>query len=305
MILFVVYYHVLWLGVKYQDSPSKQIFDLLCMQSFFFVSGFVSVKQFLGIGWNNVVHGIYKKVSTLFIPTVLMFVFCCFYYKLNIVYYLHNEFKNGYWFTYILFQIFVLHYIVCYLLGRFISNKAVQDGIILLFGLFLYFLSVRVYKVLPYQQLRLLSLQFLFKYYLFFVLGYLVNKNCDMYGKIISNTFIKTIVLVIALAPFVGGIEFVKPNSIKLIVSISMVLVIFEMFKKLPVFNDDSMVSRQLSLLGKHSMEIYFIHYYFIFNLPFAMNFIYAQQNYCFRSGGCVFVPEFLIILPVAIVLAY
>lgn len=31
LILFVVYYHVLWLGLKYKISPTKKIFDLVCI----------------------------------------------------------------------------------------------------------------------------------------------------------------------------------------------------------------------------------------------------------------------------------
>ena len=52
-------------------------------------------------------------------------------------------------------------------------------------------------------------------------------------------------------------------------------------------------------------MEVYFIHYYFLFNMPMVMRFINEQDEYCFRGPGNAFVVEFLSIIPVAIVLVY
>lgn len=43
-ILFVIFYHLIWVSVKDRDSVVVPIFNSLCMQLFFFISGYVSYR---------------------------------------------------------------------------------------------------------------------------------------------------------------------------------------------------------------------------------------------------------------------
>ena len=306
LILFVVYYHVLWLGLKYKISPTKEIFDLVCMQAFFFVSGFVSLKQFADQNLEKLSAGILGKSKTLLLPTVVMFFFCCLYYNLSIKFYLLNEFKTGYWFTYVLFILFALHATLLFLLNRLCRSSVYSDFITLTVSFSMFVVYGRVYKWFPFDTLRLLSVQFVCKYYVFFVLGYLMKKYFSQAECILRNGAFRVFILTFACLPFVDGLDIVKTKKIvELLISVSQVMLLFLLFRGLPMFNNDGFLSRQLSFWGKHTMEVYFIHYYFLFNMPMVMRFINEQDEYCFRGPGNAFVVEFLSIIPVAIVLVY
>lgn len=53
-------------------------------------------------------------------------------------------------------------------------------------------------------------------------------------------------------------------------------------------------------------MEIYFIHYYFIFGLPELHSFIESQDTlFVFRGAGSKVIIEIACLLPISIFLAY
>lgn len=312
MILFVLYYHIMWLGVKFKDSPTKEFFDLVCMQSFFFISGFVSYRQVIDCHFRDIVYDIRKKIVRLLLPTIVMFLFCCFYYKLDINYYVHNEFKSGYWFTYVLFLIFLLHSLVNYLVNK-LSEKirmkqTVADIILVIMGGCLYFAYDRIYGMLNNEFYKIFSLQFVLKYYIFYVIGYIARKYELLFEKfIVDNTFSIFVLLIVASCPMLFAEIDLSKKVIQLIVSLSQVIFVYICFKKATCFQKENRLSHHLALMGKYSMSIYFLHYYFIFNIPYALQFISYEQeaSICFRGAGNYLLPEILVILPVAIILAY
>ena len=309
MILFVVYYHVLWLGVKYKDSPTVDFFNLLCMQMFFFVSGYVSVKSFLKIDGRSIIEWLRKKIVNILIPTIMMFLFVGLYYKTDFSYYLYNDFKNGYWFTYVLFTIFILHFVQYLILSKIFTISGVVDILLFIISLFLFLLHTRIYKIFDANFLHFLSISFVLKYYFFFVLGYLAKKQEDIFKKvIIENKYVVfSLFLILIVSLFYEVNNFFMLNFItKLVLSIVLVLITYLAFYKISFFEKSNVVTRQLSLIGRHSMEIYFIHYFFIFNIPYALDVITIwQQELCFRAGGNSTVIEFLIIFPISLFLAY
>ena len=43
-ILFVVFYHILWVAVGFKQSPTNVFFNTSCMQVFFFISGYLTFR---------------------------------------------------------------------------------------------------------------------------------------------------------------------------------------------------------------------------------------------------------------------
>lgn len=58
---------------------------------------------------------------------------------------------------------------------------------------------------------------------------------------------------------------------------------------------------------GRHSLEIYFLQFYFIFGMPEVANLIYKQHEVIFglQHRGATLPIELLIVIPVSVFIAY
>ena len=306
MILFVMYYHVLWTCVKFKTSPTVEVFDLVCMQTFFFVSGFVSYKKNDIFQLKDFLIILRKRIRTILLPTILMFVFFTLYFNLDFLSSFYNEFKNGYWFTYVLFVIYTLHFSLLLFYKKINFQIRIFDLLLCLLGGAMYLLYSRVYKYVDFDFCHYVSLKFVMKYYFFFVAGYMLKKYYLYLEKYIFNDKILALVLFVAFIPFVSDNKKGPFCIIELAVSLSQVLLVYVFFMKNSFFSSENATNRHLALFGRHSMEIYFIHYFFLFSMPYALDFILHCQAICFKGQpGFYFIPEIFCILPIALSLAY
>lgn len=304
LILFVIYYHILWAGVKFKESPTVDIFDTTCMQLFFFVSGFLlnSTK-----GWSNyhALSFLRKKVTNIFIPTFLMFSISIMYFDLDLFYWIYAEFKNGYWFTYVLFFIFLIHYSIYNIFGKGDLNVRCELSLVILFGSASLF-SAYTYRFFDYPFFHYISLQFIFKFNFYFLLGYLWKSHQIFFDNIISNKLFSGFVLVVSLIPT----HLILDEKLRMLclfaVSTSRVIAIFWLFEKKKPFTCQTFVSTQVRKLGKRSFEIYLLHYFFIFGMPGFLPLLQEQEElYVIRGAGNPLAIELLIIVPVSVLIAY
>lgn len=307
MILFVLYYHVLWVGVNYKDSPTKVLFDLMCMQTFFFVSGFCAFKINNVYLWKDFSVLIFKKLKFILIPTFLMFSFCAILFKFDYFFYLCNDLKYGYWFTFVLFLVFLIQFILLFLLRRLRVSEIWTDFILILIGFLAFVVHGRLYMFLDLEMFHILSLQLVFRYYIFFVGGYLVKKHYGLFEKILKYNITRSLLLIVSFISVISFDVIVKlPQICLLIAMMSLVFLTFNLFSQHMFFGSNQSWNRHLALIGRHSMEIYFIHYLFLFNIPYAHEFIIECQAICFKGNpGFYLIPELLIISPISIILAY
>ncbi len=302
-ILFVVFYHLIWVSVKDRDSSLIPLFSSLCMQLFFFISGYVSYRGLLKmVTGKDVFENILRKARFLLVPSILMFIFFVWYYKQNYVDSILYEFKSGYWFTYVLFFIFLLHYMMVALMRKFKGGEGIRTILIwIILSILAYRFNAFPYRI--WEGFRVLSLSFILKYYVFFMLGYLFYKYEESSQRIMNHEIVRCGILLLSLIPVVHPIE----NQLFIFfVSLSQIAIVFNLFQTWEGKSGDSWVLNQLALLGKHSMGIYFIHYYFIFGLPGLHEFIASQDTLSVvRGPGCKSIIEILCLFPIAIALAY
>lgn len=199
-ILFVVFYHLIWVCVKDKDSTIVPVFNSVCMQLFFFISGYVSCK---GISKMMTAKDVYKSIvrkgKALLIPSVLMFFFCIWYFQQDLYGELMYEFKSGYWFTYVLFFIFLLHYIVVMTLRQITRFKGVRKFLLPMVLLFVFLASCHCW--FPYricEYFRILSLAFILKYYFFFLVGYLFSRYADRVNHILNLSYTRYLIFILS-----------------------------------------------------------------------------------------------------------
>lgn len=307
-ILFVVFYHLIWVCVKDRDSVIVPIFNSLCMQLFFFISGYVSYR-----GMSRIItikdfrQDIIKRIKRLLMPTVLMFLFCIWYYEQDLKGQLLYEFKSGYWFTYVLFFICLIHYVTILIirkLGRIKLLKRFLIPLLILMTFIAYWHCGTPYRLC--NCLRVFSTMHILKYYVFFLLGYLSCQYTVVVKRSLDIEYVRFLMIIMTVLSLccVNISPPIRP-IISFGGSIAQILIVFCLFQEWEERTSNNKILNQLSYIGKHSMEIYFIHYYFIFGMPELHSFIEQDTLFVFRGTGSKVIIEIACLLPISIFLVY
>lgn len=171
----VVFYHVAFscLGITLQDSFIHKGFCQIRMPMFFFVSGFVLYKA--GVVWNKsqIISFFKKKIPVQLLSPLLFFIIYMNVRGLDIATGLWSDPKYGYWFTFVLFEYFVIYVFVRALIRNFWA-----DVLLIVIGLLLLPMGWPVLTnslPVPQKVIMFFSLPH-FKFFLYFVVGSLTKK---------------------------------------------------------------------------------------------------------------------------------
>lgn len=261
------------------------------MQLFFFISGFCAYKKEYNWSMNSCFRQIINKFTSLVLPTIiwgLIYNYIVLNEDLN--YFLRGPYKAGYWFTLCLFEIFVIYYIVNGISYKIWKRGEKVESISLLFTIMLaiIFLSLKI----PFNHYPLLdtigcysSLHFTFTYYIYFVLGLICSKYRSRLTTKISNplcivVFFLSSFLINYYIPEIEGLwgMIIKEIS-EIIVGVSGVLMIFFIFSKYSdCFHRNKYLNSTIQFLGRRTLDIYFIHYFFLVPLPKLSSFLLTSS---------------------------
>lgn len=253
-ILSVVIQHLTY---YYQnDFMYHKLIGIVNMSIFFFISGFIWAKTARIETWNDGLHYVIKKTIQLMLPFIVWtFIVAPYFFQTNwetwtfakIV----DEFVNphlwflltlyGYTFYFVIFKIF---------------NK--QGGVktgILFWMTVLFILTAIWYK---WHMFKLATL-----YLPYFALGTLVSQK-NLTEKLASNRILSTLSLLsvfLLLGYWESGHTSLLNIGIKLIVSLSMILVTYAVCNKL---NWNKYFDKFILMCGKYSLAIYIMHWSFL-----------------------------------------
>lgn len=296
-ILMVIYQHLIYMGMRDIEytSPVNNVFKMFFMSIFFFVSGFLCFKPQQA---SQALKTIVKKARQLLIPTIIFFVFCIRFFHLSFREYLFDPWKCGYWFTLTLFEVFCLH-----LLLEKLTRKSEQWQLIvfLIVGLLGYYISLSIGE--EDKMLGIFSLKFLCKYYIFFAQGYCIAKYRERSFAVASNRYVSAGLLLVSVIPF-----FLRKTmpQVDFIFIMCQVFTIFFLFRSSQqFFASNNLIAKTLGLLGRHSLEIYLIHFFLLFRIDAIAEYLLGLQNdLCFRGASSRVVPELFILGTIALGIA-
>lgn len=258
-ILMVVDLHVLKLfGIEHYSVLSSQMMYAPVMPLFFFVSGFLAYKQSMAIQefWNNIC----RKFVFLVIPAVV------FRIGMDVMNH-HNPLRlltegmHGYWFTVVLFECFLLYYLVTLA----IKNEKWRIGVLLV-------LSLAGIGMLALDRdfgPAIFDLRRVTKYFQFFVLGTLAMKYRPKYEALMKNEIVKAVLvlgffvtLFLTTYGFPPAIHhFLRDIALRYFATFAIVsfFVCHE-----SDFQRETKLNSLISLIGQNSLAIYLIHYFFL-----------------------------------------
>lgn len=247
-ILTVVYSHILLFCVGYSETSSMT--DLLrkyFLNAFFFLSGFM-VYKVPTLNQTPILLGLWKKVKLLLIPTLISGGLCCVYVHGNLLSYLADEAKGGYWFTIVLFIMMVIYGIEKSCL-KWIKNEYAQSIMLLLIAVGAYCCKNMILETTWANYLCLYSVSY---YFLMFTLGVLCKKHIDRFHKFLDISWVKTCIFLTAM---VGSLVGYVPL---LITCMAVVLLVYFLVKDICTSDlNDNNLRRLMLHINKGYTEVY------------------------------------------------
>ena len=307
--LLVVYSHVIHFGYGPLFTESGKSFNTVIgaffMQLFFFICGFVTLKDNLFFTPLNTLHFLKAKFQALIIPAI--FFGCLYLYLFNIPLrpLLLSETKGGYWFTLSLFQFYLFFSLFMLLLKNLTQAKLNMILISLSFVLYaistpkisidFFNINADFVKIIGVVQWR---------FFPFFIAGILVRKSYTHLENLLKNSYISGGIITLFFCSAICGTLY---PSLKnganyhvyfLLIGSSGSMLFFQYFHK---YSSSIMMYKYFSHIGLYTLEIYLLHYFFLpRNLQFIGNFFIDSPSLVLE----MFVSMIIAILVIIVCLA-
>lgn len=287
-IFMVVMGHVLTMCVRgIDDSLLFKIIGQTHMPLFFFISGYFT----FGMREGRVrMPDIRKRALQLLLPMVVVSTLWIYAYPATGLQsgtdcsfsgLWFNAWKNGYWFTPVLFEIIVLYTL---LLRPFEGMRSPYMQAILTIGACGVLLAVQ--RMLPTDVSELISFDFLPAFFPVFMAGVIARRNNEAFMRACSDNRVITAAL-IAVGPClaVTAWPWKYPTALVYVFSIvkdlSVALIAIAAVRPWAehAFGPDggrAPIARLWQYIGKRSLAIYLLHYFFLFPMGFMRETLVA-----------------------------
>jgi len=288
--ILVVYSHICSLCLGDMWMGWDDVFFLFRLPCFFFISGWL-FETMARKPFGQVAR---RKMMVQLVPTFIFLFLLApppeFFHQLGAV-------KGGYWFTFVLFEFFILYMLSIRLCRKWDFGVA----LLIALGSFAYSLYYHVIKLsaVGWQAHAISLLGFLsvalWRYFLFFYIGAWVRRHFESFirwtDKPIGILLITGVFVFIASTPHKDHLVY---EILRFYVGgISGMWMVFCFFRLSASWLQRIHLSKPLQYVGTRTLDIYLLHYFF---LPrFLMPYVGLLQN-CNNSA-----IEFVVILSIAL----
>ncbi|MDE5941641.1 MAG: hypothetical protein K2H14_05970, partial [Muribaculaceae bacterium] len=228
-----------------------------------------------------------KKFMQLLLPAFVVGAVYALTHDISVTSFLLDGAKYGYWFTFVLFEMYVIYYIVSAL-----SGVNVKIRILMLALVSVVLLGCHKYGIYPAGLDNALCLGNLSYYFVFFACGYAAGVCKSLLCRLLLMWGGVALVLMLAIVSLRNVIPI--PS---LIVNMScvclVVYVVRGLYKDAPNIGGLSAIKRGLVFLGKYTLEIYFLHYFFLFPLPETIGRYFTEISMTSKSHSF---PELVVV---------
>lgn len=295
--ILVVANHVSQMGFEqnWKWSSSLPFLLLFRMPLFFFVSGFLAYKASQVWTTSNLGELLLKKIRVQIVPTVTFFVLFCAmmtpHFMDGIITNFHSPTKGGYWFTIALLWMFIIYYLFAYLESKVLAlfsptakRLCSWIPITLLFVISLCFYETCFLpKTFPWAQgfkgehiqwIDDLSLGRVFIHFPFFVFGNIVHRYWDKAQRIMDSSWFFPLVIILVI---MSTLDVLKWHTLRLewtnlpstMAKFGLLIIVFMYFRNYQqYFTKLSLIGTSLQYIGRRTLDIYLIHFFFVPNIP-------------------------------------
>jgi len=313
--LLVVAYHVAQFGFQENEKTSAALpfLVLFRMPLFFFVSGFLAYKA--NFVWNirNTLSLIGKKLHVQIIPAVIFLcIFIIFKSKLSfwdgIMTALKSPTKNGYWFTWVLLQMFLIYYVINIVARKILPAPTVMEdakndemeesSMTGRFGGVFFWIAIWLLSIAAYETLYLPKL---FKYHRdpffaytslvqtirfmqFFLLGNIVHRYWEKVQKLFDSVWFFPLLAALAVICCADifrwhTLKFAWTNLPRTVAMYALLLMVVMFFRHCQNwFRQESPLGKTMQYAGVRTLDIYLLHFLLIPSLPFVGTWLNAHH---------------------------
>lgn len=299
--LLVVFQHIHSICL-HTSTPISLFAITFRMPLFFFISGFIAynISQITSFGqFKSLVA---KKTRIQALPTIvfgLLFTFMGInsvpgdlrdWRKAHlgtpdnldlVVDFFTSSWKHGYWFTWVLLGLFIIYFVVTYALHRLPRRWTHLTLIGLAVGLFIYS-PINSWPCLSstHTLVGFLSIKHIAHYLIFFVFGNIVACHRPKVLRWLNQQHLSALVILLFLGIYIA-LQFnhqlwlpkgplckwvvIIANFVQQCCGILTMVLLFS--KNEQVFSQQTTVGRTLQFIGRRTLDIYLIHYFFLSNM--------------------------------------
>ena len=280
-------------------TPLNSLFQSFRMPLFFFVSGFIAFKTATHWKQNELFERAIKKVQVIIPTLVFGLIYCYIYIDKDFNFFITDAAKGGYWFTIVLLEIFIIYYIVNLLFPLQKSgekSRLVDKWTIALIclSIILYLLKIPL-KINP--TLRLIgdvtSFHYTCTFFQFFSFGLLAARYSNVTTNILEHSKFCALTIISFFSFWYIKTFFIVPHETynidywKITATIfdSLtgylgILTIFGCFRKYQrTLSSEIKVGRFLSFIGRRTLDIYLLHYFFLSPIPSVGEWLEKNPN--------------------------
>lgn len=298
--ILVVAYHVAQFAFHENEKTSAALAFLVLMRMplFFFVSGFLAYKATFSWTVPNALKLTWKKFKVQVIPTL---VFLCLFVVFrkkgdfgdNFMLLMASPTKGGYWFTWVLLQMFIIYYVCCYvgnLLQRLIGKNDWLAPTLLFVGWagsVIAYETLYMPKTFTYHKDMFFvysSLVQTIRYMQFFLLGNIVRRYWSRVEQLFDTSWFFPLVVTLAV---VCCAEFFQlhtlrkvwvnlPRTTAMYCLLLLAVMFFRHYKTW--FDEGKRTGRFLSFIGTRTLDIYLLHFLLLPKMPQVGEWLNANQ---------------------------
>ena len=266
--LLVVFHHVIYLSFGVETyTLVGSIFVKFRMPMFFFISGFIGYKAVERWTAAFYLQNLKKKAVVQLVPASIFFVI----FSVAFGYPLSDFLVYGYrwyWFTIVLFEMFVIYFTLS-LIGRRTSGKVTDWGLLIV-AVLLFVLKSQCEDDVQSAAWQILALDRLMLFFQFFALGTFARKYHTQFTRIVDNDLWRAAFIV----AFWGCVLLIQACDLEqgklwLLLTHTAryagVLMVFTLFRSAgPFFERGGIVARTMTFIGRRTLDIYLLHYFFL-----------------------------------------
>ena len=274
--IMVVYSHISAFAFGSYTLAYNDILERLRMPAFFFISGWVFYKPRIW-DWTEIRNMVSKKFMVQIIPTLIFMLLYLYAFDLMNISVFGSD-KRGYWFTFVLFEYFLIYIGAEAILNR---NNSIQGEMRVLAVILLFSVSAFYYATYYYHHAEELgNLKTIFGFFsfvkirhlVFFWFGTFVRRYFIAFVRLTDNAIIMALTIsafvamnLFSMIYYTKGLEYIA----YLLTGITGITIFFTFFRvHQDRFSTATQIGKTLQFIGRRTLDIYLLHY---FVLPYDL----------------------------------
>lgn len=306
--ILVVFNHIEHFGYGFRSGfgDLRLFFGLFRMPLFFFVSGFIAYRTSQVFSKEELIYSIKKKAKIQLLPTAffgVLFSLTCYATMRGydnplrpLASMIIDSSKNGYWFTIVLLEMFIVYYFVSFLAQQRNKNKNLPIYLIIVsvvFTIISFPLTndsivndgtiQKDFYTLSQAGINILSLNRLFYYFQWFAFGNIISRYRDSFFRIINDMKRSSIIIILFFVLFIVykciNIEWVGDSLEIFLGYLGLIIVVAFFYKYENCVKSDSIIGKSLQYIGKRTLDVYLLHFFLLPSLPMVGFWFVAHPN--------------------------